>query len=47
MFFNSTTKNQSMEYKIKIGGKEMVFDPSNLAEQASGACFLKYGGRWF
>jgi polyribonucleotide nucleotidyltransferase len=33
-----------MEYKIKIGGREMIFDPSNLAEQASGACFLKYGG---
>jgi len=33
-----------MEYKIKIGQREMVFDPSNLAEQASGACFLKYGG---
>jgi polyribonucleotide nucleotidyltransferase len=33
-----------MEYKIKIGGGEMVFDPSNLPEQASGACFLRYGG---
>ena len=33
-----------MEYKIKIGEKEMVFNPSNLPEQASGACFLKYGG---
>jgi polyribonucleotide nucleotidyltransferase len=33
-----------MEYKIKIGEKEMVFDHSNLAEQASGACFVRYGG---
>jgi polyribonucleotide nucleotidyltransferase len=33
-----------MEYKIKIREKEMAFNPSNLPEQASGACFLKYGG---
>jgi polyribonucleotide nucleotidyltransferase len=33
-----------MEYKIKIGEREMVFDPSDLAEQADGSCFLKYGG---
>jgi polyribonucleotide nucleotidyltransferase len=33
-----------MEYKIKIGEKEIVFEPSNLPEQASGASFLKSGG---
>jgi len=33
-----------MEYKIKIGEREMVFETSNLTDQASGACFLKYGG---
>jgi polyribonucleotide nucleotidyltransferase len=33
-----------MEYKIKIGEREMIFDHSNLAEQAAGSCFVKYGG---
>lgn len=33
-----------MEYKINIGNKDLIFDVSNLPEQASGSCFLKYGG---
>jgi polyribonucleotide nucleotidyltransferase len=33
-----------MEYRIKIANREMIFDPSNLAEQASGACLLRYDG---
>jgi polyribonucleotide nucleotidyltransferase len=32
-----------MDYKIKIGEREMIFNVSNLAEQASGSSFLKYG----
>jgi polyribonucleotide nucleotidyltransferase len=33
-----------MEYKIKIGDRDLVFDISNLPEQAASSCFLKYGG---
>lgn len=33
-----------MEYKIEIGKRDLIFDVSGLAEQASGSCFLKYGG---
>ncbi len=33
-----------MEYKIEIANKEIVFDVSKLAEQASGSCFVKCGG---
>lgn len=32
-----------MEYKIEIGNKDLIFEISNLPEQANGACFLKYG----
>jgi len=32
-----------MKYTLKIGNKEMIFNLSNLIEQASGSCFLQYG----
>ena len=32
-----------MEYKLDLSGKELKVEISNLAEQASGSCFLRYG----
>jgi polyribonucleotide nucleotidyltransferase len=33
-----------MEFKIEIGNRDLIFDVSELPEQADGSCFLKYGG---
>jgi len=32
-----------MKFKLELGGKELTVEISNLAEQASGSCFLRYG----
>lgn len=31
------------KFKIEIGGRDLIFEIKNLAEQASGSCFLQYG----
>ena len=32
-----------MKFQIEIGGRELSVEISNLAEQASGSCFVRYG----
>jgi polyribonucleotide nucleotidyltransferase len=32
-----------MKFQIEIGGRELSVEINNLAEQASGSCFLRYG----
>jgi polyribonucleotide nucleotidyltransferase len=33
----------NQKFKLNLGGKELKVEISNLAEQASGSCFLRYG----
>jgi len=34
---------RNQKFQIKIGGRELSVEISNLAEQASGSCFVRYG----
>src|SRR3989338_7832383 len=35
---------ENRKYKPELGGRELTIEINNLAEQASGSCFVCYGG---